>query len=111
MFLYNALIKWGVRNNSGKTPGWVRRRFFKLSKKGRFSCIVKDKKGKNKLLEMISPRDIKLVRYIKLKGESNPFNSDYLDYLKMRRLAYNYKPMKTSNIIAGLPLNEGLAGA
>jgi RNA-directed DNA polymerase len=90
--LYRSLRNWAKHNNSGKTSKWIRNRFFGLSAKGRFSCMSTDYRGKRKLLELISPRDIRLVRYIKIKRESNPFNPDWLDYFRMRRVAKNCTP-------------------
>jgi RNA-directed DNA polymerase len=90
--LYHSLFKWAKHNNSGKTPKWIRNRYFGLSTKGRFSCMSTDGRGKRRLLELISPREIPLVRYIKIKGESNPFNPEWLDYFRMRRVAKNCSP-------------------
>jgi RNA-directed DNA polymerase len=90
--LYRSLVNWAKHDNSGKTRKWIRNRFLGLSAKRRFSSMHTDYRGKRKLLEIISPRDIKLVRYIKIKGESNPFNPIWLDYFKMRRVAWNCSP-------------------
>jgi len=90
--LSRSLLKWAEHNNSGRTPKWIRNRFFGLSAKKRFSSMATDGRGKPKLLELISPRDIRIVRYIKIKGESNPFNPEWLDYFRMRRVANNWSP-------------------
>jgi len=71
--IQGALFKWAKRRNSSKTPRWMLNRFFRLSAKRRFSCMIKDKQERPKLLELLMPIDIPLVRYIKISGESNPF--------------------------------------
>ena len=111
IIINNALMKWAKHNNSSKTPKWIRKRFFGLSPKGRFSCLSMDKKGKKKLLELISPCDIPLVRYIKIKGKSNPYDPQYCEYFGMRNHAKNYRPILTDNLTAGLLLKGDLPRA
>ena len=107
----HSLFNWAKRSNSNKTPKWSINRFFGLSNKGRFSCYEVDRQGKPQMLELLYPCDIPLVRYIKIKGQSNPFNSDYTDYFRMRRTATNYRSIESNNLTAGLLLKEGLTGA
>lgn len=106
-----ALFKWARHRNSRKTPKWIRNRFFGLSPKGRFSCMSEDKKGRPRLLELPSPCDIPLVRYIKIKGMSNPFSPKYQSYFRMRTEAKNYRPCESNTPTVGLLLKGGLAGA
>jgi RNA-directed DNA polymerase len=111
-FIHEALYKWAKKCNPGKTPRWIRQRFFGLSNKGRFSCMVKDDdQGKAKILELLSPCDIPLVRYIKIRGISNPYSIDDTAYFAIRRKAKNYHPLKTNKQTAGLLSKEGLLGA
>lgn len=110
-FMNDALFRWAKRSNTNKTPKWIRQRFFGLSPKGRFSCMVKIDAGKTKLLELLSPCDVSLVRYIKIRGVSNPFDSDSLTYFAMRRKTKNYRPLDVNTFTAGLSLNKGLPGA
>ncbi|QII11384.1 hypothetical protein KsCSTR_20040 [Candidatus Kuenenia stuttgartiensis] len=42
---------------------------------------------------MIKPSYIKLVRYIKIKVETNPFNPKYSDYFTMRKTYSNIRPV------------------
>ncbi|MDI6795281.1 MAG: hypothetical protein QME81_20890, partial [bacterium] len=58
-----------------------------------FCCNIKDGSSKEKLLELIKPSYIKLIRYIKIKGESNPFNPKYFDYFIMRKTYSNVCPI------------------
>ena len=63
--IYEKLRKWAKLTNRKKTYRWIYHHFFAISPKGRFSCIIHDKRGKQKLLELVAPVDIRLVRYIK----------------------------------------------
>jgi len=73
--------------------------------------MIKDKQERPKLLELLMPIDIPLVRYIKIRGESNPFNNAERVYFRMRRRATNDRRLETNNLTAGLLLKEGLQGA
>ena len=108
--IYKSLCKWAKYTNRRKTYKWIYHHFFAISPKGRFSCYITDKKGKQKLLELVAPIDIRLVRYIKIKGQSNPFLNEFRDYFNMRRRAKNYT-LINNNLTAGLPLNEDLMEA
>ena len=49
-----------------------------------------------------------IVRYIKIRGTSNPFKIEDTAYFSMRRKAKNYRLLELNNQTAGLPLKEGL---
>ena len=82
--------------------GWIIKNYFNNLKNGwTFSCWSKAGNGKIKFLELLRPYLIELVRYIKIKGEANPFDSKYTDYFQMRRTFRNYYPINTNNLTAG----------
>ena len=110
-YIDNALLKWAKRSNPNKPLKWICQRFYGLSSKGRFSCMAKTQEGKTEMLELLSPCDVSLVRYIKIRGNSNPFDRDSSAYFFMRRQAKNYHPLGVNTLTAGLPLSEGLSGA
>ena len=92
--LFQSLMRWARRKHPNKSNGWIVKKYFNNSKrKWVFSCIVKDKRGNKKLFELIKPSFIKLVKYIKIKGASNPFNPEYSNYFKMRSISSNTCPI------------------
>ena len=92
--IFQSLRRWIKRRHPEKGWGWIIRNYFNNLKNGWiFSCWSKDKSGKMKLLELLKPYRIKLVRYIKIKGEANPFDARYTDYFIMRRTFRNYNPI------------------
>ena len=92
--IFQALWRWTKRRHPEKSCGWRKKKYFNHPKrKWGFCCIIKEKSGNKKLLELIKPTYIKLVRYIKIKGEANPFNPKYADYFKMRRTYSNVVPI------------------
>jgi len=98
MNIHFLLNKWVKRKHGNKTPKWLRNHYWgKSSDRKHFSCAVQDKSGKTKILELVKASDIKLHKYFKLKGSSNPFNFEEMEYFKMRRLLKNSTPL--SNVI------------
>ena len=90
----DALGRWIRRRHGRKSMGWIDKRYFNHPKrKWCFCCTIKDSSGKKKLLELIKPSYIKTVRYIKIKGEANPFNPIYFDYFTMRKTYSNIRPI------------------
>ena len=69
--------------------------------------MAKTAKGKPKLLELLSLLDVALVRYVKIRGRSNPFDSNDQDYFAMRRKAKNYRLLDGNSFTAGLSLKKG----
>ncbi len=92
--IFQSLWRWIRRRHPKKSCKWVIKQYFNHPKrKWGFCCIIKDSKGKKQILELVQPSDIKLVRYIKIKGESNPFDPRYSSYFKMRRTFSNVRPI------------------
>lgn len=91
--IFNALRRWARRRHSNKGPRWIKKKYFRsLGVKWVFFHKFKDKNGKKKTLELVRPSSLKLVRYIKIKGESNAFDPKYIDYFIMRRRLSNTAP-------------------
>ncbi len=94
MNIYFLLKKWARRKHGNKTPKWLRNHYWKSSgDPHHFSCITQNKSEKSVLLELIKPIDIKLHRYIKIKGNSNPYDPEFREYYKMRWLLKNSTPI------------------
>ena len=104
--VFQSLSRWIKRRHPWKCWWWIIKKYFnnlklnKLHHKWVFSCGIKDRSGTKQLLEVIKPSSIKLVRYIKIKGKSNPFDPQYTDYFKMRRSFKNYYPINSNSLAA-----------
>ena len=104
--IFQALCRWIKRRHPEKCWWWIIKNYFNDLKRNTnrqkwvFSCWIKDGSGKKKLLELIKPSSIKLVRYIKVKGKSNPFDPNYTDYFKMRSAFKNYYPINSNSLTA-----------
>ena len=88
--MFKSLWYWARRRHPKKSCGWIIKQYFSNSKrKWDFCAWSKTKTGENKLEELLRISYTKLVRYIKIKGEANPYNSEYMNYFVMRRLSSN----------------------
>ena len=86
----DALFKWAKRRHRRKTPKWIRNHYWNISRdKLHFSCVVKTKDNKTKVLQLLNPSDIQLARYIKVKGRADAFNPEYQEYFQYRKGAAN----------------------
>ncbi len=75
------LIRWGKRRHPRKTTGWVVHHYWKRSGSRRiFSGTVSDKAGTEMTLVLNQLADTKIVRHVKVKGDFNPFDPDWVVY-------------------------------
>lgn len=98
--IFNAVWNWARRKHPNQSAGWIKRKYFSLSgKKWVFSCKIKDKQGNKRVLELLRVSSTKLLRYIKIKGEANPFDDKYKDYFRMRRELSNASPVTIGTLL------------
>jgi RNA-directed DNA polymerase len=75
------LIRWGKRRHPRKTTGWVVHHYWKRSGSRRiFSGTVSDEAGTEMTLVLNQLADTKIVRHVKVNGEFNPFDPDWVVY-------------------------------
>lgn len=98
------LMKWGLRQNRNKTPKWVRNQYWGRSPtKRNFSCLVTED-NKTRELKLVNAPDIGLFRYIKIKGNSNPYLKSDQEYFRKRESEFNSLKLESKRI---LPLIYG----
>ena len=78
-----------MRAHPRKSKGWIFHRYFgkdpHTGKWRRFHDEVKDSEGCRKRVELTKASDVKLVRYIKIRGGSNPHRAEEKHYFMWRR--------------------------
>ena len=80
--IWNDLWRWMRRSHQKKSTRWLKKKYLsKGSKPGRFSTVVKNKKGILKTYEPIKAGSIHIMRHIKIRGAANPFDPQYKGYL------------------------------
>ena len=99
-YLINGyLMSWAKRNNGNKSQGWLRYHFWMRFGKGyKFSCTIKQK-GKVSVLSVVYPPDVRLARYIKIRGSANVHSKKDKEYFAMRDSHANLKLLESRRIL------------
>lgn len=96
---FKATWRWALRTHRKKSKGWVFRRYFgkdpHTGRWSRFHDTFKDAKGRKRRVELVKPTDVKLVRYIKIRGAANPHSAADKDYFIWRREGSNTRELPT----------------
>ena len=78
-----ALWKWARNRHSNKSKGWIKRRYFYTTEKGRDWCFFGRKDGKKATL--MKAMDVRIKRHVKIKGYANPYDLEWEIYFERRR--------------------------
>ena len=90
-FIYNGLWQWMKRRHRNKSKTWMKKKYWlNGSKPWTFSTRVKDKTGKSRLYELVKACNIGIVRHVKIRGNANPFDPEYKEYFRKRKLCKTY---------------------
>jgi RNA-directed DNA polymerase len=84
--VWKVVWQWATRRHPNKGLHWIKERYFKPDGKREwiFTAKVKDKDGKPREIRLVQANDIKIERYIKIKGEANPFDPSQEAYFESR---------------------------
>jgi RNA-directed DNA polymerase len=84
--VWKVVWQWATRRHPNKGLHWIKERYFKPDGKREwiFTAKVKDKDGKPREVRLVQANDIKIERYIKIKGEANPFDPAQEAYFESR---------------------------
>jgi RNA-directed DNA polymerase len=88
--IFKALWHWARKRHPAKSAGWIKKKYFNhASHAWVLCCRSSSHNGNTTSSELFMPSFTKLVRYIKVKAESNPFNPTYTNYFDMRKALSN----------------------
>jgi RNA-directed DNA polymerase len=84
--VWKVVWQWATRRHPNKGLHWIKERYFEPDGKREwiFTAKVKDKDGKPREIRLVQANDIKIERYIKIKGEANPFDPAQEAYFESR---------------------------
>jgi RNA-directed DNA polymerase len=95
---FDAVWRWCLRSHPSKSKSWIFRKYYRSQDGqgwGRFHASERDRSGKRCRRELFKPQDVPLVRYIKIRGHSNPHDAKDGPYFMMRREADNMRELPT----------------
>jgi RNA-directed DNA polymerase len=89
--IYWRLMRWGKRRHPRKTAGWVYRHYWKqCGSRKQFAGLQEDPFGEGRIpYPLYNLADMKIVRWVKVKGDYNPFHPDWQVYgekLRVQRM-------------------------
>ncbi len=78
--------KWICRRHPSKSKKWKQRKYFKTvgTRNWVFEGIKQEENGKTKIVRLLIVNDIVIRRHLKIKGEANPYDSDWETYFEER---------------------------
>jgi RNA-directed DNA polymerase len=85
--VWQYLWKWCKRRHLKRRLKWVKDKYFRRIKgtDWTFSCDVKDRRGNKKPLCLYNIHKIPIIRHVKVKGTSSPFDADLTEYWEKRQ--------------------------
>ncbi len=81
-FVWFRLFRWGKRRHPNKSGKWIASRYF--GEQDGHQWIFKDKASGKSLIKV--SQAIKQQRHIKVKGDANPFDSEWQQYFQSREI-------------------------
>jgi RNA-directed DNA polymerase len=85
-YIRNQLRRWAARRHPHKSEAWKRQKYFSAAgPEGTFSVRVHRATGESRVLKLYLMASTKIERHIKVKGDANPYDSNYTEYFKKRR--------------------------
>jgi RNA-directed DNA polymerase len=84
--IFWKLGRWCRRRHRGKSWGWIKRKYFRRdgSRAWVFSGVVRDAKGKQWPIQLMRAAGVKVVRWVKIRSEANPYDPAWEPYLEGR---------------------------
>ncbi len=91
--VFKALTKWMCRRHPNKSVRWLKRKYIRPTKKRNWNFHARyiDVTGSIRILDLLRMVDIARVRYIKIKGNANPYDHVYNRCFAMRSKASNIR--------------------
>jgi RNA-directed DNA polymerase len=89
--IWQALWRWAVRKHPTKPKRWVKDKYFpaRQGRKWNFTGRIARADGSKQLVVLIKAADLPIRRHVLVKGKANPFDAQWQDYYRERRLRRN----------------------
>ena len=84
--IFEKLWQWAKRRHPKKGKYWIADRYFTRVKNRNWCFVANFKKGKtDDRIALKRLYDTKITRYVKVKGEANPFDPEWIEYFEKRK--------------------------
>jgi RNA-directed DNA polymerase len=95
--IFKNLWNWAKRRHRNKKVQWIRSRYFRSigNREWCFFATQKKEGGDTSVIDLFYMRTIKIVRHIKIRGNANPYDEVWQEYLSRRSIRTHYPAIKT----------------
>jgi RNA-directed DNA polymerase len=81
---YNTLWRWLKRQHPEKSKTWLVNKYWNQGYNNKRPWIFSAVDSNNKRVTLTKAGDIRLLRYVKVKGNATPYKQEYHDYFQQR---------------------------
>jgi RNA-directed DNA polymerase len=84
--IFLSLWSWARRRHPKKKPEWIKKKYFKSTgtRNWVFQITLKSEDGKSKTIRLAKAAEVAIKRHVKIKGEANPYDSEWEVYFEER---------------------------
>ena len=83
--IHYQLLRWARRTHPNKSCGWLKQKCFSAGGGFGFCARIQTGTAERKVLRLYSIAKTVTERHIKVRGEANPYDPDYIEYFERRR--------------------------
>lgn len=110
--IWKALWQWAKRRHPDKSSSWIKAKYFKTVGYRHWVFAAEDKEmlypnGNPVVISLLCASDTLIKRYIKIKGEANPFDPKFEPYFEERSTSKMRDTLKGNKRLLSLWLNQG----
>jgi RNA-directed DNA polymerase len=84
--IFWKLRRWCRKRHRKKSWGWIRKKYFQREGTNAwvFAGVVRDSKGKGWPIRLMKAAGVKVLRWVKIREEANPYDPAWEQYLEGR---------------------------
>jgi len=82
-YVYRQILRWINKRHPGKPTYWKHRKYFSAVK-GTFSVRLTKEENASQVFTLYRAASTRIQRHIKIRGDANPYDPDYIRYFEMR---------------------------
>jgi RNA-directed DNA polymerase len=118
--IYWQLRRWARKRHRHKSWGWIRTTYFQRAGDHgwSFTGVLRDSKGKGRPIRLMKATGVKVLRWVKIRSEANPYDPAWELYLEERaawklshtlagrgRIDYLWKEQRGKCVVCRQPLH------
>jgi RNA-directed DNA polymerase len=84
--IYWKLRRWCRKRHRSKSWKWIKKKYFQCAgdRDGVFTGVIVDRKGKGWPIRLMQAAGVKVLRWVKIRSDANPYDPAWEPYLEAR---------------------------